>query len=818
MMVLRIFRGRRNLRGAFLTCLTLAVFGTPPASFADYPLVTHTYAADPAALESNGAAATNIFHFNNRQFLPADNVAPVSLVKFEAESGAPGADFAISNSTSPAFITITTDDTGNIPSNTMRVASYTVTFPTPGTYQLYAHIRVGPGAANDDSLFYGNGFGVKNPTNSSDWILVNGLASSRGFVNANDIVTGGGTAGNNVWKWINLSLYAPGPTFKVTTTNLTQTFQIGARETGLDLDAFAFGLSYYTYTVSDLDAGADGTPPAAGTCSINWTNLLQQIDGFGGGVVFLDGGLDPVSSANMDTLYRTNTSSQLGLSLLRVRIDPNSNWSTALADAQKAVARGGRVLATPWTPPASMKDNGGLTNGSLLPAQYANYASFLNDFAGYMKANGAPLAAVSVQNEPDWPATYESCLWSGSQFLSFFRTNAAAITNAPVMMPESLAFNFNYSDPTLNDPVAVTNVAYVGGHLYGVGTIVDYANAHARGKPTWMTEFLLNDQTIDSALVTAQQIHNCLNAGNMSAYIWWKVIGNANGLLNAAGAPQKRGFVMAQFSRFVRPGFNRIPASYNGSVLATAYRNTNATAFAIVAINPTGVPLTPVFNLTNFPAVASVTPWVTSPDVSLAVQAAVTVSNATFTYTLPGLSVVTFVGAANHPPALAAVPDQTIDAGMTLLVTNAASDADLPAQSLTFTLLNGPTNAALASLNPTNALVTWRPLVSQADTTNLIRVKVEDNASPSLSATNNYAVVVNPLSGQPSVGSVIPGAGQALSFTITGPIGPDYTLQASTNLFDWQSVLTSNSPVTPFAWTVTNQMDPSGFYRIQIGP
>ena len=49
----------------------------------------------------------------------------------------------------------------------------------------------------------------------------------------------------------------------------------------------------------------------------------------------------------------------------------------------------------------------------------------------------------------------------------------------------------------------------------------------------------------------------------------------------------------------------------------------------------------------------------------------------------------------NHPPVLAAISNQTILAGRTLLVTNSATDADVPAQTLTFSLLTAPTNAAI---------------------------------------------------------------------------------------------------------------------------
>ena len=180
-------------------------------------------------------------------------------VTLEAESGTLGANFAISNGT-PTYITILDNSTNN-PGSAARVASYSVTFPSAGTYQIYARVRVGPDTFNDDSLFYGNGFGAKSPTLNSDWIMVNGLGAA-GFSNNTDVVTGGGTLGSGMWKWINLSQFAPGPTFTVSVGNLTQTFQIGARENGLDMDKFLFGTSTNTFTVADLDAGNPGTPPA----------------------------------------------------------------------------------------------------------------------------------------------------------------------------------------------------------------------------------------------------------------------------------------------------------------------------------------------------------------------------------------------------------------------------------------------------------------------------------------------------------------------------------------------------------------------------
>jgi glucuronoarabinoxylan endo-1,4-beta-xylanase len=558
-----------------------------------------------------------------------------------------------------------------------------------------------------------------------------------------------------------------------------------------------------------------------GQCTVDWHDVHQRIDGFGGGVVFLNpGSLDPVTSANMDTLYGTNTG-QLGLTLLRVRIDPSTNWSNALLDGQKAVAHGAGVLATPWTPPAWMKDNGVLTNGgSVFPADYAAHASYLKSFAAYMASNGAPLRAISIQNEPDFTATYESCRFSSSQFVAYFHTNLGSFTNLNIVMPESDVFNQSLSDPTLDDASAVTNVSIIAGHVYGNGnagaTITDYPNAHNKGKPTWMTEFLVNDQTIDTAITTAQQIHDCLTIGNMSAYIWWKCLGDANGLVNASGVAQYRGYVMAQFSCFVRPGYYRIGVA-SDITSVSAYQNTNSGSFAIVAINTNATDaVDETFTLTNFSA-ATVVPWITSATQSLASQTAVTVTNGVFTYTLPAQSVVTFVGqvATNGPPIFTTVANQTINAGFMLAITNTATDQ--PPQTLTFTLAAAPTNASLVQLDNNHALFSWRPLVAQDRTTNVVKVKVSDSGAPPLTATNSFTITVNPLA--PPVISVITFSPTQAVLVVTGAPGPDFTLWASTNLTNWQLLQTSNSPPIPVILVDTNVGPyPSRFYRVQIGP
>ncbi|MBC6610008.1 endo-1,4-beta-xylanase [Hymenobacter sp. BT507] len=192
-------------------------------------------------------------------------------VRLEAESGTLGADWTSPTQAGVQYVTITPTATINAqnPGTAARVVSYSVTFPGPGSYDLYARVRVGAAAANDDSFYYANGFGTKAPTDDTSWIICNNL-NVAGYTDGGVAVDGAGAATNNVWKWINLSKFNGGEapvSFTVDANNLTQTFQIGAREDGFDIDKFVFGATGLYFTVPDLDAGAQGstTPPVVFT-------------------------------------------------------------------------------------------------------------------------------------------------------------------------------------------------------------------------------------------------------------------------------------------------------------------------------------------------------------------------------------------------------------------------------------------------------------------------------------------------------------------------------------------------------------------------
>ncbi len=444
----------------------------------------------------------------------------------------------------------------------------------------------------------------------------------------------------------------------------------------------------------------------SGMVTVDYGTADQIIRGFGGSTAWLG----QLTTPQANELF--SQTSGLGLSILRVRIDPTgsasstpyawatSNWAQEAANGTEAVAANPRaiVFATPWTPPASLKTSSstepfssscspaaGFCGGYLPSSNYAAYASYLEDFVTYFNnTSNANLYAISMQNEPDANVTYESCFWApqsgtgstgtalGAQMDAWIAGDASTLTTN-LIMPESEDFNTDYSSDALSDPNAVNLISIIGGHLYGYGEVpFYYTQAEDAGKDVWMTEHYLNPSggfgaapTITDALAAAEEVHNSMVTGQYNAYVWWWIwnddcdgvnyglindgtgeSGNACGT-SAQPAPTYYGYAIGQFSKFIQPGYYRYNATPTPSsgVYISAYSGTDSggtTHYVIVAINATTSPVSQPFTIDNA-TVTSMTPWQTTSSAGLAQQSAVTVSDGTFTYTLPAQSITTFV-------------------------------------------------------------------------------------------------------------------------------------------------------------------------------
>jgi hypothetical protein len=262
------------------------------------------------------------------------------------------------------------------------------------------------------------------------------------------------------------------------------------------------------------------------------------------------------------------------------------------------------------------------------------------------------------------------------------------------------------------------------------------------------------------------------------------------------------------------------------SASLTVQGGTNGTS--AITVTPTnGLNGCYTFSASNLPSGVTAT-FATNPITGGASTLTLTASN-TVTSGTTNVTVVATAGLISHtttvaltlngvtqpntPPVLAAITNQTVNVGQTVAFTASATDTDQPPQTLTFALLSGATNA---TLNTNSGAFSFRPLVTQANSTNNFTLQVSDNGTPSMSATQSFSVVVNPLSA-PGISSLSFAGGQ-FSFSVSGQSGPDYAIEISTNLTQWSNVFITNSPALPFVWTDTNPAAPQRFYRVKLGP
>jgi hypothetical protein len=187
-------------------------------------------------------------------------------------------------------------------------------------------------------------------------------------------------------------------------------------------------------------------------------------------------------------------------------------------------------------------------------------------------------------------------------------------------------------------------------------------------------------------------------------------------------------------------------------------------------------------------------------------------------------SVFDYVSGGSLPvvttPTLGPIANQTVNAGQTVAITAIASDTNLPTPALDFSLAGAPVDATLTQVNNTNATFNWRPLISQANSTNTVSIQVAESGSPLLSATRKFSVVVNPITLPTLSASTASFSNGRFTLTVSGMAGPDYAVQYSTNLINWSMVFETNSPSLPFTWVDTNASltNPASYYRVLLGP
>ncbi len=443
----------------------------------------------------------------------------------------------------------------------------------------------------------------------------------------------------------------PGPVSSVTVRSTLKLFIRAIRPSALLLCSLS--------VAGCGDSARERLPPGAGepeTARVDLGVTHQRISGFGASTAWTAPNLSDELS---DELFSAELG--IGLSLVRLRIEPDGD-SAEVETAKKAVARGARVWASPWTPPGTWKTNQSDVNGgSLLPEHYDDWADRLAAFAETMEQRGLPLAILSAQNEPNWTASWETCVWTPSEFLSFIRDHlgpalAARGLSTPVLAPETIDWGSvqEYADVLLGDPDARALLGAVATHGYG-GAPFPYRTPAEHDKEFWVTELDDGSEGVDrsmtSGLRVAGLIHEHLTVAGVSAWHYWWIAprGDLPVTTNAALLDQegltRRAHVLGNWSKFVRPGFYRVEATVQPQrgVRVTAFRDAESRKLVIVASNHLFSEKEQTFAVAGGD-VSELARYVTSDDAGLAEAEPLALAGGAFTATLPALSVTTFVG------------------------------------------------------------------------------------------------------------------------------------------------------------------------------
>jgi glucuronoarabinoxylan endo-1,4-beta-xylanase len=345
--------------------------------------------------------------------------------------------------------------------------------------------------------------------------------------------------------------------------------------------------------------------------TVDLTKRFQRIAGFGASSAWT---APSMGEERADEFFDVDTG--IGLSLLRIQIKPDGT-STEIETVDRAVERGVRVWAAPWSPPAAWKDNNSTINGgSLLVERYQDWADSLADFALEMQDRGTPLFGISAQNEPDYSNTWDTCIYTPVELATFVGEHLAPAlqerkVETKIIAPEAANWNSieRFSEALLNHETATDHLLAFATHGYA-GEAFTLDSVVNDGHELWQTEISDPDSStpdvgIDSALRVVKIMHRDLTVGLVSAwhYWWLHARGDVNDT-NAALADRdyqltKRAYAMGQFSKFVRPGALRVNVDEpkSSTLLTTAYLSEDEERLIVVVINSKGSKRDLKFNL-----------------------------------------------------------------------------------------------------------------------------------------------------------------------------------------------------------------------------
>lgn len=313
------------------------------------------------------------------------------------------------------------------------------------------------------------------------------------------------------------------------------------------------------------------------------------------------------------------------------------------------------VLLSSWSPAQYLKDSESLYGeGTIIKDKDGNYeygklGEYWAELVDYYYDNGVPLDYISIQNEPDYVASYESCTFDFKEregaasypkaFLAVYDATRNCKKPPKMVGPDTMTcdsgdLSLIVDEIIRGNPESLSGIAH---HLYVGGEEGDAKsfNINFRGLASdypdiekWMTEYYRGD-----FMFTVQVIQNCMTVENLNSYIYWggiwkgpvgKDLENLIGIDSGVTEEEwehEHGYVigekyysMRHFSEYILPGYTRIGASadldtVNGDdkknistddVSCSAYVSPEKDRMVLVAVNDLDEPHNYQFQMGNY--------------------------------------------------------------------------------------------------------------------------------------------------------------------------------------------------------------------------
>jgi glucuronoarabinoxylan endo-1,4-beta-xylanase len=372
----------------------------------------------------------------------------------------------------------------------------------------------------------------------------------------------------------------------------------------------------------------------AGDITVKAKETHQTMIGFGASIAWADDQL--ASHPKRNEIYNL-IMNDLGLGILRFRntfrfgsVSNGANISSIVSSVNKIAGSKPVIFISSWSPPADLKSNNNTANGGTLKKDstgrylYSDFAKYWTDAITAYSNLGVVPDYISIQNEPDFTASYESCYFSTNESYSNAGYNkaldsvSAAIRrtglHSKIIGPEPLGIG--YSD--FQNYVKMLHSNNLDGYAYHLYTgesdnvndnhNPDLFNGNLRaiagnypGKPIWVTEYDRGDW-----FNTGWLINNCIVNGNVSAYLWWELVWGSGGkplieMQSTSYTISKFYWTIKHFSKFISAGWERVTAeSDSDNIKTSAFINPEGNKLTVVVINTGSQTQTKNLNIQDF--------------------------------------------------------------------------------------------------------------------------------------------------------------------------------------------------------------------------